>query len=172
MSASFDLGPVDRITAGAAGEPGQRVVYVQARAGERLVTLLAEKEQVHAFGTVVRQLVESLPARADESPEPPESELDLEEPAVADWRAGSVTLSHDEESDRIGIVIEEALPDESVESPATARLEVTRAQARAFAERALAVAASGRPRCPVCGFPMDPGGHACPAMNGHRGIGR
>ena len=25
-----------------------------------------------------------------------------------------------------------------------------------------------RPLCPLCGNPLDPAGHICPAMNGHR----
>jgi hypothetical protein len=26
----------------------------------------------------------------------------------------------------------------------------------------------GRPPCPLCGYPLDPEGHACPRTNGHR----
>jgi hypothetical protein len=31
------------------------------------------------------------------------------------------------------------------------------------------VAAAGRPRCELCGNPIGPEGHVCPALNGHRG---
>jgi hypothetical protein len=27
---------------------------------------------------------------------------------------------------------------------------------------------AGRPRCSLCGHPMDPEGHSCPRTNGHR----
>ncbi|HEX5479005.1 MAG TPA: hypothetical protein VFY79_04730 [Dehalococcoidia bacterium] len=27
--------------------------------------------------------------------------------------------------------------------------------------------AGGRPVCPLCGLPMEPGGHACVRTNGH-----
>jgi len=57
----------------------------------------------------------------------------------------------------------EASPD-----AATARFVATRAQARALSEHAEEVVEAGRPRCRFCGFPMDAGGHTCPAMNGHR----
>jgi hypothetical protein len=30
-----------------------------------------------------------------------------------------------------------------------------------------AVVAAGRPRCTMCGEPMDPEGHVCPQQNGH-----
>ena len=36
----IELDPVDRITAGAVGEPGQRVFFLQGRQSERLVTIL------------------------------------------------------------------------------------------------------------------------------------
>src|SRR5436309_4351287 len=38
-----ELGPVDRITADALGEPGMRTFYLQARAGDELVTVVVEK---------------------------------------------------------------------------------------------------------------------------------
>ncbi|MGH2730258.1 MAG: DUF3090 family protein, partial [Actinomycetota bacterium] len=43
-----------------------------------------------------------------------------------------------------------------------------RDQARAFVLHALAVIDEGRPLCMLCGLPIDPTGHACPASNGHR----
>lgn len=52
---------------------------------------------------------------------------------------------------------------------ATARIVVTRGQVRAMVEHAMTVVAAGRPRCPICGEPIDAGiEHACVAMNGHR----
>jgi glutamate synthase domain-containing protein 1 len=44
-------------------------------------------------------------------------------------------------------------------------------QARAFVLHALAVVAEGRPLCQLCGLPIDPSGHICPASNGHRSFG-
>jgi hypothetical protein len=38
----MELGPVDRITADAVGEPGERTFYIQARAGQDLVTVIVE----------------------------------------------------------------------------------------------------------------------------------
>ncbi len=48
------------------------------------------------------------------------------------------------------------------------RVSITGAAARAFAKRALAVVAAGRPPCPFCAGPLDPGGHICPRANGYR----
>ncbi len=48
------------------------------------------------------------------------------------------------------------------------RVSLSGAAARAFAKRALAVVAAGRPPCPFCGNPLDPDGHICPRSNGYR----
>jgi uncharacterized repeat protein (TIGR03847 family) len=48
------------------------------------------------------------------------------------------------------------------------RLLVTRAQLRVLARHGAEVVARGRPLCPLCGNPLDPTGHICPALNGHR----
>jgi len=52
---------------------------------------------------------------------------------------------------------------------AIARIVVTRTQVRAMVDHALRVVAAGRPQCPICSEPLDPGvEHACVVMNGHR----
>src|SRR5919204_3485126 len=52
------------------------------------------------------------------------------------------------------------------------RLWATREQMLSLARHGALVCAAGRPRCPLCGNPMDPEGHRCPALNGHRGSER
>jgi uncharacterized repeat protein (TIGR03847 family) len=59
--------------------------------------------------------------------------------------------------------------DDTFIGEAIARIVVTRTQVQAMAEHAMDVVAAGRPRCPICGEPMDAGvEHACIVMNGHR----
>ena len=48
------------------------------------------------------------------------------------------------------------------------RFILRRDQVRTFSLHALAVVGEGRPLCQLCGLPMDPDGHNCPASNGHR----
>jgi uncharacterized repeat protein (TIGR03847 family) len=54
-----------------------------------------------------------------------------------------------------------------VDDPETVRLFATREQMFALSRHGAEVAQRGRPTCQYCGNPMDPEGHACPAMNGH-----
>jgi uncharacterized repeat protein (TIGR03847 family) len=178
---SRDLDPVTRLTADAVGTPGQRTFYLQAASGADQVTLLVEKEQV-------RRLAESLeswlPELAADRPEDPEEarvaeagELALSEPLEPDFRVGQLSLSYDPERDRVVVVATELLAgEEQPEAPAPelapepqeVRLVVTRPQLRVLARHGSQVVARGRPLCPLCGNPLDPSGHICPALNGHR----
>jgi uncharacterized repeat protein (TIGR03847 family) len=49
------------------------------------------------------------------------------------------------------------------------RFWATREQMLSLARHGALVCAAGRPRCPLCGNPIDPEGHRCPALDGHRG---
>ena len=51
---------------------------------------------------------------------------------------------------------------------ATAQLSATREQVAALAMHGAAVVEAGRPPCPLCGAPLDPEGHVCARLNGHR----
>jgi len=168
MSSSWDFDPVDRFTAGALGEPGHRVFYIQAAGRGELVTLLAEKEQISALAQTVARLLALLPEDDEDEIDP--SDVDLIEPVLQEWRAGSMALDYDEVADRLVFVIEEALAEDDENDPATLRVAATRAQSRAMSEHAAEVVASGRPQCRICGQPMDPEGHNCPGLNGHKEI--
>jgi uncharacterized repeat protein (TIGR03847 family) len=167
MASSFELPDVERITVGTVGPPGQRTFYLQARMGAQLVTLKMEKQQVAALAQFLGTLLADLPR-----PGEPPTDLDLEEPAIEEWAVGSMQLSYDSDLDRIVMIAEEAIftedEDESSETPAIARFAATREQMAAVAIRGTSLVEAGRPPCPLCGFPLDPSGHACPRTNGHR----
>jgi uncharacterized repeat protein (TIGR03847 family) len=176
MGRVIELDPVDRLTAGAIGEPGKRVFYLQARQEDRVVTIVLEKQQVELLAA---SLVEILARAGRETGEgPSEEEMDLEEPVVPEWRAGRISIGYDEDRDMILLEAEEVggteeEEEEEIEPPpgelGRIRLWASREQALALARHGAAVAAAGRPRCQLCGNPIDPEGHICPALNGHRG---
>lgn len=166
MSASFELPAADRFTVGTTGGPGQRTFYLQGRLGDQLVTLKLEKQQVAVLSQLLAQLLEDLPTVG-----PLPTELELEEPALPEWAVGTIQLAYDAGSDRIVLLVEEVeTVDESGEPlPAggMARLAVSREQAAAVARRGAELVLSGRPRCSLCGHPVEPDGHSCPRTNGH-----
>ncbi len=177
MSSSYDLSSVDRITVGAVGQPGSRTFFLQAREGSLVVTLKVEKSQVAALSERLGDLLHENPAS---SPIPEPTELDLEEPTLADFVVGSLGLSFSSDDDRVVIVCEELVrldpdeddlddEDEDEDAPrgAVARFGCTRGQAAALAMRGATLVATGRAACPLCGYPLDPRGHVCPKTNGH-----
>jgi uncharacterized repeat protein (TIGR03847 family) len=176
VSASYQLDGPDHFTAGAIGPPGQRVFYLQAREGSTLLTLKCEKEQVKALGDYLSDLLARLPGGPTTGVDDKRELLKPVEPA---WAVGSLGVGYDAERDRVVVVANERVEqdddddDDAPESTepageaASARFAITRAQAAAFVERSRALQRAGRPTCPMCGEPKDPGGHVCPRSNGH-----
>ena len=166
MSSSFDLGSVDRLTVGTVGPPGQRIFYLQAGAGAQVMTLRLEKTQVAALVAYLTAMLADLPAPG-ELP----ADMDLVEPVVAEWVVGALGVTYDEVTDRI-LVLAEELVEEGDEGGASARVLATREQIAALAAHGAEVVASGRPPCQLCGQPLDPEGHVCVRLNGHRSQNR
>lgn len=175
MNRSFDLDAPDHFTAGAVGQPGARVFYLQARQRGTVVTLKVEKEHVRALGEYLAGLLTQLEASATK----PAADAGLLQPLEPVWDVGSLGLGYDDTRDRIIVVANEATgAEEDEEAPttereqpaadvATARFAITRGQAAAFTERARALMKGGRPACPMCSQPVDAAGHVCPRANGH-----
>lgn len=177
----MELDPVDRITAEAIGEPGQRVFYLQARKGDELVTIIVEKQQVQLLAASILEILSRVGLETGEGPE--DEEMGLEEPFEPRWRAGRLSIGYEENRDLLLLEIDELVPEEEEEEedegaegqrePAREgeqlRLWATREQMLALSRHSALVASRGRPTCDFCGNPIDPEGHRCPAMNGHGG---
>ncbi|MEA2705090.1 MAG: hypothetical protein QOD63_3035 [Actinomycetota bacterium] len=161
MSASFELSDVERLTVGTEGPPGKRIFYLQAATSAQVVTLRLEKTQVAALVAYLSALLSDLPTPTDLP-----TEMDLVEPVLAEWVVGSLGVTYDEGRDRILLLAEELV--EEGEDGASIRLLATRAQVAALAVHGAALVAAGRPPCQLCGLPLDPEGHVCPRLNGHR----
>jgi len=168
----IELDGVDSLGAGAIGEPGQRVFYIQAdKRGSRL-TVLVEKEQV---ALLAQEALAFLDRIADDHPEPVgegsmlhPSLAQVSEPAVPLFRARMIGLGYEPDRGLVLIELREHSEDEEDVDPDegyVARIFATRAQVRAMAARGTEAVASGRPLCPLCEFPMDPTGHVCPRWN-------
>jgi uncharacterized repeat protein (TIGR03847 family) len=180
VSESFDFRQPSHFTAGAVGDPGRRVFYLQAAEQSRLVSLKIEKQQVAALATFLQTVLEDLPTPEGEPTAP-----ELLEPAVPDWTVGQIAVGVDEATNRVVLVVEELVPEldddeedgdevdqvleaileEGEGEGATLRLHLTLEQAAGFVRMADELMQRGRPSCRLCGQPMDPAGHACPRLN-------
>lgn len=172
MNVSYELAQPDRVTVGTIGPVGERVFLLQVREGRQLVTMKVEKQQVAALSAYLGRLLREL-ARPEELPTG--AELELEPFGEPDFVVGTIGVTYDESVDRIMLVAdevdrgdleEEEEPEQEPEG-SSARLAMTREQAAALAIRGTELVESGRPPCPLCGYPLDPRGHACPRTNGN-----
>jgi uncharacterized repeat protein (TIGR03847 family) len=192
----FDYDPPDRFVAGTVGQPGSRTFFLQARRGPRLTSVALEKAQVSILAERVDELLDEVLRRSGgQAPVPAVTPMVAEDTAALDtpieeeFRVGTMSLAWDGETSRVVIEAfsEGATPeledadeedeeepvglladDEPAAAGSVLRVRLTGAQARAFAKRALAVVAAGRPPCPFCEGPLDPEGHICPRANGYR----
>jgi uncharacterized repeat protein (TIGR03847 family) len=180
-----EFDPPDRFVAGTVGQPGERTFFLQATAGQRMVSVALEKVQVAALAEKLEELLDEVRRRqGTDSQVPPVAPPELEDvgplstPVEEEFRVGTLALAWDDDSDTVLVEAQSIEADESEaeDAPETTeftgdllRVRLTPAAARAFAKRALRVVAAGRPPCPLCGNPLDPSGHVCPRQNGHRG---
>ena len=76
-------------------------------------------------------------------------------------------LSHDAPTNSFYLMAYEGEDPESGEEEMSVSFWITTDQANAVAEEALRICTAGRPRCFLCGLPINPEGHVCPRSNGH-----
>jgi uncharacterized repeat protein (TIGR03847 family) len=171
-----------RFVAGTVGQPGDRTFFLQATDAARTVSVSLEKVQVslladrleELLGEVQRRLgvpVADAPAAAADDNEP------LDTPVDEEFRVGAMGLAWDGDAELVVVEAQAAGEEPADEStiledvedgPDVLRVRITSAEARAFVERARRVVSAGRPPCPLCGLPLDAGGHVCPRQNGYR----
>ena len=183
MPVIHEFDPPERFVAGTVGEPGGRTFFLQARAGQRLVSVALEKQQVAVLAERIDELLDEvmsstgndtlIPAVAPVGLDDAEP---LEQPIDEQFRAGTMTLSWDPSLARVVIEVfplaetpeDDDETDDEVEPDEVFLVRLEAGPARAFVKRAGLVIGAGRPDCPFCGNPIDPDGHLCVRANGFR----
>ena len=166
---SFLFESVERFVAGTVGQPGERAFFIQARNGNRLVTVAVEKLQVAALAERLEIIINGfrkndlsirlLSTETDDAP--------LELPIESEFEVGSISISWDESKKMMSIELLEILTEE-IETPNVLRVQLSISMCSAFIKRSKALIGAGRLPCPFCGMPLDPQGHLCPRANGYR----
>jgi uncharacterized repeat protein (TIGR03847 family) len=177
-----EFDPPDRFVAGTVGPPGQRTFFLQAREGRRLASVSLEKQQVSVLADRVNDMLAAYAGGEDAGVEP-EDNAPLDTPIEDEFRVDTLSLGWDETRRTVVIECLDRDPDEvadpgdagaAEEDPAASaalravRVVLSPSRAREFARRCQALVAAGRPPCPFCGGPLDPGGHICPRANGYK----
>jgi uncharacterized repeat protein (TIGR03847 family) len=181
----------DRFVAGTVGQPGERTFFLQAREGNRMTSVVCEKQQVSVLAEHLDRVLDEVQRRSAGQVEvPPASSAardtdPLDAPINEEFRVGTMTIAWDPSIDRIvielfsNVDVENEEQPEETSSPAAEEpdeieadevfvVKITASYARDFVARAQALVAAGLPSCPFCLQPIDPQGHICPRANGYR----
>ena len=154
----------ERVQIEAIGQPGERRFRLLSIVNGETHAIWMEKQQVHALGLALEQMLERLPDTGPVAQGTP-GFAEFDRQTRRQFRVGRMELGYDDEIDRLVIVAHDINGEEDADAAFACR--ITREQARDLSAEAEAVVAAGRPRCTMCGAPMDPGGHVCPQQNGH-----
>ncbi|MBF6591454.1 MAG: DUF3090 family protein [Ktedonobacterales bacterium] len=182
----LDLGRAELLGAEAIGAPGSRRFRVFARSRRGTASLWMEREQMEALATAIDQLLAEnanalvlRPVVQVNVPAPPSAPADFPAEADADFRVGQLQVGYDEEH---GVVLLRAEPPRLIEPGADLEaleqmefrphlsLYLSHTQAERHSAHITGALAGGRPRCPLCGMPMQPA-HVCEKQNGFHPIG-
>jgi uncharacterized repeat protein (TIGR03847 family) len=150
----FYFDPPDRFVAGTIGEPGQRTFFLQAKKASQVVSVVLEKVQVAVLAERLDQLLDELESRGVTETvvvDGPPDTAPLDEPLVEAFRATTLTLGWDPDTERvlvearadpIEIEIDAEDDDEAVASTDDAAAAVESAGSGAVAELDASLAAS------------------------------
>src|SRR6516225_8204699 len=106
--------PPDRFVAGAVGQPGERIFYLQATSNGRVTSVVLEKFQVSLLAERIDELLDEVLRRTGGSTAIPaaapaalrdDGPLDL--PLTEDFRVGAIALAWDSDGDRVVIEAQE-----------------------------------------------------------------
>lgn len=112
---AFD--PPDRFVVGTVGPPGQRVFFLQATSGRRLVSVSCEKEQVSVLAERVDDVLDEFALEATAEAEPEDNEP-LTTPIEDEFRVVTLSLAWDPTRSVIVIEAYDAdLSDEGDQAP-------------------------------------------------------
>ncbi|MEO8907133.1 MAG: DUF3090 domain-containing protein [Microbacteriaceae bacterium] len=169
----------DRVVVGTIGRPGSREFYLQARVGTRIVSVGLEKQQSAALAEKIDELLDELMAREGNPasiPAQAPTELadhdPLEQPVDARFRTGVISLGWDASTAQVVVEAYPYVEDDAdgetddaepavLEPDEVLMVRMPVGTARAFVMRTREVVGAGRPTCPLCGAPIDGGGHVC-----------
>lgn len=182
MNDKYEFRYLDEFGAEAIGVPGHRRFRMYAREEGKTASFWLEREHLEqlllAFEQVQAQIAGEEMVRIDiseVSAAEPHAPAGFPEQTDIDVQVGQLALAYLEDEGKILVRItpilfvreedEEILADQ--ENIADIDLVATTSQVKEICKSIRYILSSGRPRCQLCGAPLDPGPHACPKQNGH-----
>ncbi|HEY3575712.1 MAG TPA: DUF3090 domain-containing protein [Arthrobacter sp.] len=168
----------DRVVIGTVGVPGARTFYLQVRTGTQIVSIALEKQQSALLAEKIDEILDQLiTVEGNRFSVPIRTPIELvdNDPLEAvqeQFRTGAMSLGWDPTTAHVVIKAYaitdvdagdngESLDQDGNEVPEMLLVRMPVGTARAFAKRTREVVDAGRPICPLCGYPVDAGGHIC-----------
>ncbi len=167
MEKRYELDEVNLLSVFTMGEPGKRTFFLIMGQKEDWVRVWLEKEQLEALALAIDQFLFTLsqehpgvPRKAEETSSSadipsgmPSAELEIDQ----------ITMGLDRERATLDFLVHVVGPQNVDQAELNCR--ATLAQLKELGSQAKSICAAGRPRCVLCGRPIDPEGHTCPANN-------
>jgi uncharacterized repeat protein (TIGR03847 family) len=174
----------DRCVVGTVGQPGERAFYLQVRQGNRLCSVLLEKQQAEILALKLAELLDEARDNGDtlvptDSTSVVADIKPLDMPLSEEFRVMRMGISWEPTSGRVWVEAASYEDDEEPDDSELAseslhqilRIALKANYAREFIRRTMAVVSAGRRACPICEQPMHPSGHICPRANGYHRLG-
>ena len=166
--APYNFGRALDVSADAVGTPGRRTFRLLVTGDDGLASLWLEKEELQALGVAIDQMLARLSRKPEwkvygNSPDPYDPSGDPDTGPAVEFKVGQLSIGYDADK-RLFVLLAHDSEDDP-EGPATFTCLATASQLRELSRRISSVVAAGRPRCFLCGDPIEPEGHVCVRWN-------
>ncbi len=164
----YNFGRAAEVNADSVGVPGRRTFRLLIRGDDGLASLWLEKEELQALGVAIDQMLARLSKKPEwkvygAAPEPYSPTQDADASPLVEFKVGQLSIGYDTEKRLFVLLAHDA--EDDPEGPATFTCLATASQLRELSHRISSVVAAGRPRCFLCGDPIEPEGHTCVRWN-------
>ena len=156
------LGRAISVKADAVGEPGERRFRVLVESEFGSACLWMEKQQLFQLATAIQRLLSTADTPFSDIPT---AETQRTGDQVFEFQVGQLMINDEAQGPILQFQANDQ-EDGDTRTPTIGTL-IDLSQLKALADEALTVCAAGRPRCPLCGVPMESEGHQCIRTNGY-----
>jgi uncharacterized repeat protein (TIGR03847 family) len=165
---SYDFEEPGLFSVVAVGVPGKRTFFLVIGEKEEWIRLWLEKEQLEAISIAIDQVSVQLSQEHRQFSEEPETKFSSDDlPAglpSGEFEIDQIGIGFDNQKIVFEFVVHASGPQNLDEI--VVNCWINPGKVKMFGKQAAEVCAAGRPRCKLCGQPIDPTtGHDCPMQN-------
>ena len=155
------------LSAIAVGVPGKRTFFLAVGEKEDWIRLWLEKEHLEALSIAVDEFFNKISQDLSRfSDEPDIKPADDDTPSglpSGEFEIDQIGIGYDQGKVIIEFLVHAIGPQDLEGIPVSCRINP--GKLRRLGNQAREICAAGRPRCQLCGQPIDPTGHDCPMQN-------